>query len=170
MIGSHVPRHIPPSRIPPTISAMGHTYISQIAHCVFSTKERRNVIPAELQPRLWAYIGGIAHQHGMKALAVGGTENHVHILLSLPAIMPVAKAMQVIKACSSKWMRETCGQNGFAWQEAYGAFSIGASQVQPAMAYIHNQAEHHRKRDYQAEFLVFLKKNGVDYDPHYVWG
>jgi putative transposase len=149
---------------------MGHTYISCLTHCVFSTKERRNLIPTELQAQLWAYIGGIARQHGMKALAVGGTENHVHLLLSLPATMPVAKAMQVIKACSSKWMRETCVQSGFAWQEAYGAFSIGASQVTAATAYIRSQSEHHRKRDFQAEFLAFLKKNNLDYDPQHVWG
>jgi REP element-mobilizing transposase RayT len=150
--------------------AMAHTYTSTLTHCVFSTKERRNLIPAELQPDLWAYIGGIARQHGMKALAVGGTENHAHVLLSLPATMPVAKAVQMIKACSSKWIREERGQRLFAWQQAYGAFSIGAAQIETATAYIHRQAEHHQKRDFQAEFLLFLKKNGIDYDPRYVWG
>jgi putative transposase len=141
---------------------MGDAYLSILMHCVFSTKERRNLIPADLQPQLWAYIGGIARQHGMKALAVGGTENHAHMLLSLPATIPIAKAVQEVKACSSKWLRETHDQRAFAWQAGYGAFSIGASQIEAATAYICRQPEHHRKRDFQAEFLLFLKKNGLD--------
>ena len=139
-------------------------------HCVFSTKERRNLIPADLQPQLWAYMGGIARQHGMKAIAVGGTENHTHLLLSLPAAMSVAKAVQMIKACSSKWLRESHSLHAFAWQESYGAFSVGVAQVEAATTYIHRQAEHHRKRDFEAEFLLFLKKSGLDYDPRFVWG
>jgi putative transposase len=149
---------------------MGHTYTSTLMHCVFSTKDRRNLILEEIQPKLWAYIGGIARQHGMKTLAVGGTGNHAHVLLSLPPVMPLAKAVQQIKGLSSKWLREHCGQTRFAWQEGYGAFSIGATQVNAATAYIHRQQEHHRKRDFQAEFLLFLKKNRMEYDPHYVWG
>jgi REP element-mobilizing transposase RayT len=149
---------------------MAHTYTSTLMHCVFSTKERRNLIPAELQPQLWAYMGGIARQHGMKALAVGGTDNHAHMLISLPADLSIAKALQTIKGCSSKWMHETCGLRSFAWQEAYGAFSIGASQIHAATAYIHGRQEHHQKRDFQAEFVLFLKKNGLEFDPRYVWG
>lgn len=149
---------------------MGHTYTSTLMHCVFSTRERRNLIPAEIQPELWSYVGGIARQHGMKVLAVGGTENHAHVLLSLPATIPLSKALQEIKAISSKWMRDSHGQSEFAWQEGYGAFSIGATQIDAATAYICRQQEHHRKRDFQAEFLLFLKKNGLEYDPRYVWG
>ena len=74
---------------------------------MFSTKQRRNLIPADVQPQLWAFLGGIAHKNGFKALMVGGTENHVHILLSLPATLPLAKAMQLIKGASSHWMNET---------------------------------------------------------------
>lgn len=149
---------------------MGHTYTSTLMHCVFSTKDRRNLIPEEIQPKLWAYIGGIARQRGIKALAVGGTENHAHVLLSLPPVMPLAKAVQQIKGLSSKWLREHCGQTRFAWQEGYGAFSIGATQVNAATEYIHSQQDHHRKRDFQAEFILFLKKNRMEFDPRYVWG
>ena len=76
---------------------MAHTYCSSLFHCVFSTKERRKVIAAELQDCLWAYMGGIAREHAIKALAVGGMDDHVHLLLSLPATVSVAKAMQEIK-------------------------------------------------------------------------
>ena len=149
---------------------MGHTYTSTLMHCVFSTKERRDLIPIELQPQLWAYMGGIARGHGIKALVVGGTANHAHILLSLPPTRPVAKAIQFIKSTSSKWLREECGQGRFSWQEGYGAFSIGAAQAETAIAYICRQEEHHRKRDFAAEFLLFLKRHGIEYDPQYVWG
>ncbi len=149
---------------------MSHTYCCSLFHCVFSTKDRRKSILLETQPRLWAYMGGIAHEHGMTALAVGGTHNHVHMLLSLPSSMPVAKAMREIKSASSRWMHETCSQPGFEWQEGYGAFSIGQSQTQATLAYIAGQSEHHKKHDFQAEFIAFLKKNRIEYDPRFIWG
>lgn len=77
---------------------MPHTYVSDLVHCVFSTKLRRNLIKPEIQADLYSFLGGIARKNKCKALMVGGTENHVHILLSLTADMPLAKAMQVIKA------------------------------------------------------------------------
>ena len=122
------------------------------------------MIVPDLQARLWAYIGGIAREHGMKALAVGGTEDHLHVLLSLPANLDMARAMRVIKSGSSRWMHETAGQPEFAWQEGYGAFSIGRSQVAATVAYINGQREHHRKRDFQAEFAAILKKHGIEID------
>ena len=136
---------------------------------VFSTKKRRNLIATEMQPELWAFVGGIARKNGFKALIVGGTENHVHLLLSLPATMPLAKAMQLVKGASSRWMNEKHGR-GFAWQEGYGAFTVGISQKDHTIEYIRTQAEHHRKRSFEEEFVAFLKKHGVEYDPQYVWG
>ncbi|HLW83958.1 MAG TPA: IS200/IS605 family transposase [Candidatus Sulfotelmatobacter sp.] len=148
---------------------MSHTYISDLVHCVFSTKLRQNLIPPEIQPELWAFIGGVARENGFKALMVGGTENHVHILLSLPATLPVAKAMQLVKGASSRWMNET-RTHDFAWQEGYGAFTVGISQKAHTIAYIQSQAEHHRKRSFEEEFVAFLKRHDVEYDPQYVWG
>ena len=149
---------------------MSHTYCSALYHCVFSTKERRKSIAPDIQPRLWAYMGGIARERDMKALAIGGTDDHVHMLVSLPSSLPIAKAMREIKSESSHWMHETCGVNGFEWQAGYGAFSIGWAQVETTLAYIARQKEHHKKRDFQAEFIAFLKKHRIDYDPRYVLG
>ena len=148
---------------------MSHTYISELVHCVFSTKNRRNLIPPEIQSDLWAFIGGIAHKNGFKALMVGGTENHAHVLLSLPATMPLAKAMQLIKGASSPWMNENHTKD-FARQEGYGAFTVGISQKADTVAYIRSQADHHRKRSFEEEFVAFLKRHDVDYDPQYVFG
>jgi REP element-mobilizing transposase RayT len=138
-------------------------------HCVFSTKQRRNLITEAVRDDLWAFLGGIARKNGFKALIVGGTENHVHILLSLPATMPLAKAVQLFKGASSRWMNEK-GLGDFAWQEGYAAFTVGISQKDHTIRYIRSQAEHHRKRSFEEEFLGFLKKHGVEYDPRYVWG
>jgi REP element-mobilizing transposase RayT len=107
----------------------------------------------------------------MKALAVGGVEDHVHILLSLPSTISIAKAIQLLKVGSSLWVHETFpAQCGFAWQEGYGAFSLGVSQVERTKNYIESQAEHHRKASFQEEFLAFLKKHKMDYHDRYVWG
>jgi REP element-mobilizing transposase RayT len=149
---------------------MGHTYCSALFHCVFSTRERQCLISPELQGRLWAYMGGIARENGMTALAVGGTEDHAHLLLALPSVLSVAEAMQRIKSGSSRWLHAECGLKGFEWQKGYGAFSVGCSQVNATVAYIAGQEEHHRKRDFQAEFLSILKRHGIGYDPRYVWG
>jgi putative transposase len=148
---------------------MSHTYVSDLVHCVFSTKERQNLIRTEIQPDLWAFLGGIARKNGLKVLIVGGIENHVHALLSLTATMPLAKALQLIKGASSRWMNQEHAR-GFAWQEGYGAFTVGVSQVQDTIAYIRGQAEHHRRRSFEEEFVAFLKKHRIEYDPKHVWG
>jgi REP element-mobilizing transposase RayT len=114
---------------------MSHTYISDLVHCVFSTKLRRDLISTKIQPDLWAFVGGIARKNEFKALTVGGTENHLHVLLSLPATMSLAKAMQLLKGGSSHWMNET-HTRGFAWQEGYGAFTVGISQKNDTIRYI----------------------------------
>ena len=149
---------------------MGHSYCSSLYHCVFSTKDRRKMIEPEVQDRLWAYIGGIAREHGMTALAVGGTGDHAHLLVALPATVAVATAMREIKSGSSRWMHETWAMPEFAWQEGYGAFSIGHAQIEATVRYIAGQQEHHRRRDFQAEFLAILRKHCIEYDPRYVWG
>jgi len=149
---------------------MSHTYCSALFHCVFSTSERRAAISPEVRSELWAYLGGIARHHAIKPLAIGGTEDHVHLLLALPAALSVAEAMRTIKSVSSQWMHEEKGKRLFAWQEGYGAFSVGASQIGATIAYIQRQEEHHRRRDFQQEFLAFLEKHGIEYDPRYVWG
>jgi putative transposase len=103
-----------------------HTRTSILFHWVFSTKNRLPSIPIEIKPRLWSYIGGIARTNNMKALAVGGMRDHLHVLLSLPPTITIAKAIQLIKAGSSKWMHEQ-GAKRFEWQVGYGAFTIGIS-------------------------------------------
>lgn len=149
---------------------MSHTFINSLHHCVFSTKERRPLITPELQPRLFQYMGGIARENKIKLLAAGGVADHVHILISMPSTISISKAIQPIKGCSSKWIHETFLEHrSFEWQEGYGAFSIGIGDVERTVNYINNQAGHHGKMDFKAEFHAFLKKHGIEYDERYIF-
>ena len=107
----------------------------------------------------------------MKVLVVGGVANHVHVLLSLPADMPIAKAMQLIKGGTSKWIHESFpSHQHFAWQKGYGAFSISMSHIPDTIVYIQRQQEHHQKKTFEEEFLAFLKKHKIQFDERYIWG
>jgi len=150
---------------------MANSYISLYVHGIFSTKGRQVMITPDLQIRLWAYMGGIARENRMKALAIGGTEDHVHVLLSIPATLAVAKVIQLVKGGSSKWIHDNfANMRQFAWQEGYGAFSINVSLVETTIQYIARQAEHHKKRTFQEEYIEFLNCHGINYDERYVWG
>jgi REP element-mobilizing transposase RayT len=113
-----------------------------------------------MQPRLWSYIGGIARTNTIKALAVGGMPDHIHVLLSLPPTMAIAKAMQLVKSGSSKWMHEQRVRQ-FEWQVGYGAFSISISHISATVHYILNQEKHHAKKSFADEWKMFLKRHGL---------
>jgi REP element-mobilizing transposase RayT len=136
-----------------------HSFVSCLTHVVFSTKHRQPLITPGLQGRLGPYLGGIARENKMNSLQVGGVADHVHLLLSLPSTLAIAKAVQLIKGNSSKWIHDTFREHAaFEWQEGYGAFSIGVSGVKDTVAYIENQAEHHRKKSFREELTAFISK------------
>ena len=142
-----------------------HSFTSSLHHCVFATKGREPWLTPDIRERLWPYLGGIARENGMKTLAIGGVADHVHILLSLSATMSVSKAMQLLKGNSSKWIHEMFPRlRRFAWQEGYGAFSIGISGIDETCAYIRDQEEHHRTRTYREEVITFLQRHRLHFD------
>jgi REP element-mobilizing transposase RayT len=146
------------------------SYVSSYHHCVFSTKERRPLITPDLQERLWPYLGGIAREHKMTALEIGGVADHVHILLSLPSSMALAKGLQLIKGGSSKWVHDTFPEHRmFGWQVKYGSFSVSFSQMDNIVEYIRNQAEHHKTMSFKEEFIALLRKHRIQYDERYLW-
>jgi putative transposase len=148
---------------------MSHSYSSNRIHLVFSTKKRERRIKEELQIKLWPYMAGIARNHGFEAVKVGGVEDHAHVLMILPPTIPLSKAIQTLKACSSKWLNENQIAD-FAWQDGYGAFSVSASQTESVIRYIENQREHHARRSFDEEFVELLKRYGIGYDPAHVPG
>ncbi len=146
------------------------SYVSSYLHCVFSTKERRQFITPALRERLWPFLGGIARRNKIKAIEIGGVADHVHLLLSLPPTLSIAKVLQLIKGGSSKWVHETFPEHRlFAWQEKYGAFSVSASRLDKTVQYIKDQEAHHRKMTFQEEFIALLKKHRIEYDERYLW-
>jgi REP element-mobilizing transposase RayT len=145
-----------------------HSFSSCLMHCVFSTKERRQFLSATIRDRLWPYLGGIARENEMKALAVGGVADHAHLLLSVPATLSVSKSMQLLKGNSSKWLRETFPElrsEGFSWQAGFGAFSVSISSVDDTIRYIRALEKHHEKKTFREEFEMFLKKHGCQFKP-----
>jgi REP element-mobilizing transposase RayT len=144
---------------------MSHSFAQNNIHLVFSTKDRRKAIPKEMEERLWAYIAAICQKNKIFVHAVGGMDDHVHVLMQVRATLSLAEAIGLVKAYSSKWMGKS-----FAWQKGYGAFSVSASLVPTVVRYIQNQDRHHRNMTFEEEFITFLKKHGVTYDPQYVFG
>jgi putative transposase len=141
-----------------------HSFHSCLMHCVWSTHRRVPYLSDEIRERLWPYLGGIARQRDMAALAVGGVAAHVHVLISIPPTLALAKAIQLLKGNSSKWLRETFPdllRKKFAWQEGYGAFSIGVSGIDDTTRYIRTQEEHHRRISFREEVEAFLRKHGM---------
>lgn len=147
---------------------MPHTYSQNHLHVVFSTKERRKLITKEFQPKLWSYVAGIGRNNDFLVLANGGMEDHAHLLIQLPATLTLAKAVQLLKGSSSKWANEHGRE--FSWQEGYGAFGVSKSNINAVIKYITNQEKHHRKITFEEEFIAFLEKHGIEYDPRYVFG
>lgn len=148
---------------------MGSTFSNLIAHIIFSTKERQPLISDELKPNLWAYMGGIVRELNGTALKINGTSDHVHMLIQIPPSLAISKAVQVIKANSSRWVHEKRNLTQFGWQAGYGVFSVSRSNLPDVIRYIDNQEEHHRKRSFQEELIAFLKKHEIKYDERYIW-
>jgi putative transposase len=138
---------------------MSSAYVSIRVHCIWSTKNREKLIPEATQSRVWAYINQTGVNLGMKMLAVGGIDDHVHVLIGPPAQMDVAQAVQKLKANSSRFIRQEF-EPKFSWQKSYAAFSVSVSHVDATIAYIKNQREHHKKRDFDAELKHVLRKHG----------
>ena len=150
---------------------MAHTYVSSLYHCIFSTKYRQPVIHPEMRERLWMYMTGIAREHRIKSLGIGGVADHVHLLISLPSSVSLAQSMQWIKGGSSRWVNKTFKSSHlFQWQEAYGGFSIGISQIDDTLDYIRHQEKHHRIKTFEEEYRAFIERHGLVVDERFLYG
>ena len=149
---------------------MAQTLVSLMVHVIFSTKNRLNLITPEIEPELFPYMAGILKNHDSRCLAINGTPNHVHLLVSQSKNIALSRLIGEMKKSSSKWIK-TKGPalKHFAWQDGYGAFSIGQSNVAALKRYISQQKEKHKTKTFEVEFIEFLKKYGLDYDERYIW-
>ena len=149
---------------------MAATLTSVLLHFTFSTKHRESLIPVDIFPELFAYMGGVCRDMKSPLLHAGGVADHVHLLVSLGKTVAYADLMMHVKRASSMWIKNARpGLSQFAWQDGYFCFSVGHDAIDDVRAYFDRQAEHHRTRGFQEEMLAFLKKYGVEYDPKYLW-
>ena len=149
---------------------MANTFTSLHYHFVFGTKRREPWIRIEAQERIWAYMAGIARNLEYTLLSIGGMEDHVHLLIGLPATVTVSEALKRIKGGSSGWVKENIpGCQAFGWQDGYAAFSVSKSQIGEVEQYIRKQREHHQVKSFQEEYRAFLDRHGIGYAEKYLW-
>jgi REP element-mobilizing transposase RayT len=142
-----------------------------LVHTVFSTKDRRPFLrDKSLRDELHRYLGGILTNHDCQPLVIGGVEDHVHLLSTLSRTCKAAEMVKEVKRGSSLWLKtKSPDLRDFAWQNGYGIFSIGFSQIESVRKYIARQEEHHRKISFQDEFREFLCRYEIEFDERYVW-
>ncbi len=141
-----------------------------LVHLIFSTKGRERRIRPPVEDELWRYMASVCEGCGCHAYRVGGTEDHAHILFNLSRTREPANLVEQVKKASSKWIKtKGLEYRAFAWQNGYGAFSIGQFQFSTVLRYIDGQQAHHKRRGFQDEFLDFLRRYEVEYDERYVW-
>lgn len=139
---------------------MAHSHVSLRVHCIFATKGRRKLIPPDFKPRLWGYIDGVCRNVGVESFAIGGMEDHAHLLLGLSGNLDLSGTIQKIKANSSRFAAAELGSE-FGWQVGFGGFSVSISHMAATMAYIRNQERHHAKRTFAEEWDEILRRHGM---------
>jgi len=149
---------------------MPQSLVKNYVHIIFSTKNRQPYIDSEIQNELHAYLGGICKNLDCNPIIIGGHIDHIHILSLLSKKISLSKFLEEIKSHSSRWVKSKGPlYTNFYWQNGYGAFSINPTEIAIVKKYINNQEEHHKKRTFQEEYRMFLKKYNVEYDERYVW-
>ncbi|HQX55733.1 MAG TPA: IS200/IS605 family transposase [Pyrinomonadaceae bacterium] len=149
---------------------MANTYSQVYLHLVFSTKNRTDLIHREIEERVWAYIAGVARHHGITPIQIGGIENHIHALLSVPTTLSPSQVAKHVKGDSSYGIRrEFEGMSDFGWQDGYGVFSVSRSAVPDVVDYIVRQRDHHSTRSFEEEYVRLLENHGIDYDDKYLF-
>ena len=149
---------------------MANTYHQIYLQFVFAVKYRMAIIDKTWSDTLYAVIGNLINETNCKTLIINGVEDHVHCFVGLRPVVSVSELMKTIKAKSSKYINDnSLTEDRFEWQDGYGVFSYGQSQIDKVYKYIQNQEEHHKKQTFKDEYEGFLKKFRIDYDERYVF-
>jgi REP element-mobilizing transposase RayT len=131
-------------------------------HIVFSTKDRVPLIEQEIEQKIYKYIAGIARNLGIPILKIGGMSDHIHILLMLPPIISLSRAMHKIKGSSSRWINKQFFDDArFKWQGGYSAFSVSISNLEKVKQYIEHQKVHHQYYSYEEVYRGFLRRHNI---------
>ena len=149
---------------------MANTYSQIYIQTVFAVSNRESLIKPNFKEELYKYITGIVKNQGQKLISINGIPDHVHILIGLKPAMALADLVKEMKADSSNFINKRRLVHGrFSWQEGYGAFSYGHSQLDTIISYIQNQEKHHSRRSFKDEYLMLLRKFDIAFDDKYVF-
>ena len=149
---------------------MANTYHQVYIQCVFAVKYRDAIIANDWRPILQGVIGNLINETGCKTIIINGTEDHIHCFLGLKPVVSIAELLKTVKAKSSKYINDhQLTKSRFEWQEGYGVFSYGHSQIDQVYKYIANQEEHHKQQTFREEYLEFLDKFEVSYEERYIF-
>jgi putative transposase len=149
---------------------MANTFSQIYIQAVFAVNGRLSLIRPEFKEELFKYITGIVRNNGHKLLSINGMPDHVHILIGLKPVMALSALVRDIKADSSNFINDkNWGRGKFSWQEGYGAFSYGHSQLDTIIRYIQNQERHHARGSFKIEYLSLLSKFGIPFNEKYVF-
>jgi REP-associated tyrosine transposase len=149
---------------------MANTFSQIYIQTVFAVESRQSLIQPEFKEDLYKYITGIVRNQGQKLIAINGMPDHVHILIGLKPAMALADLGREIKADSTNFINEEKFVRGrFNWQEGYGAFSYGHSQLNAIIRYIQNQEKHHQRRSFKEEYFTLLRKFDIAFEEKYVF-
>ena len=149
---------------------MANTYTQLYVQFVFTVKGRENLIKEKFRDELEKVMCGIVTNHKSKVYAIYCNPDHTHIFVGLHPTIPVSKLIEQVKSGSSNWLNDKKYIAGkFSWQDGYGAFTYSKSHIDKVVKYILNQSEHHKKQSFREEYLLFLRKFKIDYDPKYLF-
>jgi len=149
---------------------VANTFAQIYIQTVFAVENRQSLITIDFKEDLHKYITGIVRNHGQKLIAINGMPDHLHILIGLKPAMALADLVREIKADSTNFINEQKLVRGrFNWQEGYGAFSYGHSQLDRIIRYIHSQERHHQKQSFKDEYMTLLRKFDIAFDEKYVF-
>ncbi|MBC8319354.1 MAG: IS200/IS605 family transposase [Bacteroidetes bacterium] len=149
---------------------MANTYTQLYVHYVFAVQDRLCLINNKWQDNLYRYMSGIIDQQGHKLYVINGMNDHIHLLISMTPKQAPSDLMYHLKRSSSLWINQSRLSVGkFSWQEGFGAFSLGKSQLQEKIKYIEEQQQHHMKESFREEYLQFLKENDIEFDDRYIF-
>ncbi len=149
---------------------MPGTYSKIYIQMVFAVYGRTNLIGKTWKDELYKYISGIITNKGQKSIIINGMPDHIHIFVGLKPSMAISNLVRDIKNNSSNFINEKRFVKGkFSWQEGYGAFSYGHSQINNVYNYILNQEKHHYKKTFKEEYLEFLQKFQIEFNENYLF-
>jgi len=149
---------------------MANTFSQIYIQTVFAVSGRESLIGSEFKEELYKYIAGIVRNQGHKLIAINGMPDHVHIFIGLKPAIALADLVRDIKSDSSAFINKRKLVHGrFNWQEGYGAFSYGHSQLNTVIRYIQNQEKHHHKHSFANEYMTLLRKFDIAFDDRYVF-